>query len=98
MIYVTSVQGPNPGMVDLNVVHLLCDLRGYESSSWKYYGAISVEYTKTDGFHEMNLFYFKELLNYYNVCYMLKLHHKVLYHNMYILYILFLFIFFIKLL
>ena len=45
MIYVTSVQGPNPGMADLNVVHLLCDLRGYESSSWKYYGTISVEYT-----------------------------------------------------
>ena len=40
MIYVTSVQGPNPGMADLNVVRLLCDLRGYESSSWKYYGAI----------------------------------------------------------
>ena len=34
---------PNPGMADPNVVHLLCDFSGYESSSWKYYGAISVE-------------------------------------------------------
>ena len=41
--YVTFVQGPNPGMADLNVMHLLYDLRGYESSSWKYYGAIFVE-------------------------------------------------------
>ena len=57
-----------------------------------------MDIVKTEGFHEMNLFNFKELLNYYTVCYMLKLHHKVLYYYMYILYILFLFIFFIKLL
>ena len=48
-----------------------------------------MDIVKTEGFHEMNLFNFKELL---------KLHHKVLYYYMYILYILFLFIFFIKLL
>ena len=32
-------------MADLNVVHLLYDFSGYESSSWKYYGAISVEFS-----------------------------------------------------
>ena len=41
-IYVTFVQGPNPGMADLNVVHLLYDFSGDEISSWKYYSAISV--------------------------------------------------------